>query len=417
MEEAIAGHERGDQGGDRLTSCLDCGLQQRIPHGDEVACTQCGGTLKEGRGRSQRAALALSLAVLLLLIPGNFQTFLSTSILGISRHSHLASAARVMAQDSWPLLAGFIFLFAVLFPFVRFAALAAVLTMLELGRQVRWLGQLFRVATELQTWAMPDVFLLGLAIAYARLNSSITTHIGIGALCFIAAGILSLFLRAVLDEQGIWQRIYPDPLVPPSPDDITCYTCELVLPRDCERQHCPRCGSWVTRRLAESISRTVALTLAGLLLYIPANLYPLATLPIGGKPMQYTVFQGVIDLVDAKLWALAAIVFIASFLIPALKLAGLSWCVASVLRRSNKRLVAKTRVYRIVDEIGRWSMVDPFVIGCFAPVMGYNALIYGRAGPAALPFTLVVVLTIIGAKCFDPRLMWDAARHTPETKT
>jgi paraquat-inducible protein A len=125
--------------------------------------------------------------------------------------------------------------------------------------------------------------------------------------------------------------------------------------------------------------------------------------------MRYTVLEGVIDLVKADLWGLAVIVFIASFLIPGLKLLGLGWCLASVLRRSNRHLVAKTRMYRMVDEIGRWSMVDPFVIGCFAPVMNYNALIYGRAGPAAMPFTLVVVLTIIGAKCFDPRLMWDAA--------
>ena len=397
-----------------VTTCLDCGLQQRVHGAAHVECARCGATLERSGGRSIRAALALSLAVLLLLIPGNLLTFLSTEILGISRHSHLVSAADVMAQDGWPLLAAFIFLFAVLFPVLRFASLAAVLGALELGRRPGWLGQVFRLSTLLQTWAMPDVFLLGLAIAYARLSSSIVTHIGRGALCFIAAGVLSLFVRAVLDPQAVWRRIHAEPEAPPGEHPITCYTCELVLPRTCEGEPCPRCGARVTRRLPESVSRTVALTVAGVLLYIPANLYPLATLPIGGKPMQYTVLEGVVDLVKADLWGLAVIVFVASFLIPGIKLVGLTWCVASVLRRSDRHLVAKTRMYRMVDEIGRWSMVDPFVIGCFAPVMGYNALIYGRAGPAAVPFTLVVVLTIIGAKCFDPRLMWDAAaRRAP----
>ena len=80
------------------------------------------------------------------------------------------------------------------------------------------------------------------------------------------------------------------------------------------------------------------------------------------------------------------------------------------MTRSRRRLVLKTRVYRVVEEIGSWSMVDPFVIGCFVPVMHYNALIYGRAEPAAVPFTAVVVLTVISAKTFDPRLMWDAGR-------
>jgi len=400
-----------------ITACIDCGLQQQAATGPLVVCTRCGSPLSRSGARSMRAALALSIAVLALLVPGNLASFLSTSIFGVSRHSHLVSAAGAMAKDGEPLLAAFVFLFAVLFPFLRFAALTLVLGALELERRPPWLGQVFRIATVLQTWAMPDVFLLGLAIAYARLNSSIATHVEIGALCFVAAGVLSLFVRAVLDPQAVWQRIYPEPDTPPGERDISCYTCELVLPPEGDGQPCPRCGALVTRRLRESVSRTVALTLAGVLLYIPANLYPLATLPINGKPMQYTVLEGVIDLIKANLWALAAIVFIASFLIPAVKLAGLSWCVISVLRRSDKRLVAKTRVYRLVEEIGRWSMVDPFVIGCFVPVMGYNALIYGRAGPAAMPFTLVVVLTIVGAKTFDPRLMWDAANKSPGRQT
>ena len=94
-----------------------------------------------------------------------------------------------------------------------------------------------------------------------------------------------------------------------------------------------------------------------------------------------------------------------------MKLLGLGWCAVSVMTRSRRHLVAKTRVYRLVDEVGRWSMVDPFVIGCIAPVLNYNALIHGGAGPAALPFTAVVVLTVFSAKTFDPRLMWDAARR------
>ncbi len=117
-----------------------------------------------------------------------------------------------------------------------------------------------------------------------------------------------------------------------------------------------------------------------------------------------------IELAQAGLWDLALLVFSASFLIPFLKLAGLGWCLWSVWRRSDRRLVAKTRAYRVVEEIGRWSMVDPFVIGVFVPVMTYNRLITGRAEAAVVPFTAVVILTIISAKTFDPRLMWDAGR-------
>jgi paraquat-inducible protein A len=96
-----------------------------------------------------------------------------------------------------------------------------------------------------------------------------------------------------------------------------------------------------------------------------------------------------------------------------MKLAGIVWCIASVELRSNKALRAKTRVYRIIEEIGRWSMVDPFVIACFVPVSEYSSLVYGRAQPAAEAFTAVVILTIFAARCFDPRLMWDRARKNP----
>jgi paraquat-inducible protein A len=188
-------------------ACIDCGQQQTVLPEPHVECARCGATLEHGFGRSRRAALALSIAVLVLLVPGNLLSFLSTNLLGVSRHSHLISAADGMAQDGWPLLAAFIFLFAVLFPVLRFASLTLVLGALEIGRQPRWLGPLFRLGMMLQTWAMPDVFLLGLAIAYARLNSSITTHIGPGALCFIAAGVMSLFVRAFLDPQAVWRQI------------------------------------------------------------------------------------------------------------------------------------------------------------------------------------------------------------------
>jgi paraquat-inducible protein A len=151
-----------------------------------------------------------------------------------------------------------------------------------------------------------------------------------------------------------------------------------------------------------------------MLFYIPANLLPLATLPIGLTPTRYTVLQGVIDLGQAHLWSLALLVFCASFAIPLLKLAGVSWCLVSVWRGSSRRLRAKTRLFHVVEEIGRWSMVDPFVIACFVPVMQYNALIYGRAEAAATPFAMVVVMTMLATRCFDPRLMWDAAaRHRP----
>jgi paraquat-inducible protein A len=164
------------------------------------------------------------------------------------------------------------------------------------------------------------------------------------------------------------------------------------------------------------ISRSMACLLAAVLLYFPANLYPIATIPIDFTPTAYTVFGGIIDLSKAGFFGLAILVFCASFAIPLLKMIGLSWCAVSTLRRSHERLIGKTQVYRVLEEIGRWSMVDPFTIACFVPVMHYNSLVIGRAEPAATPFAAVVILTTLAVKYFDPRQMWDRAAGDPTAR-
>ena len=198
-----------------------------------VPCIACRNILERTHGRSVSAALACSAAALLLLIPGNILTFLTTRALGISRHSVVASAATAMLNDGWPFLALVILLFAVLFPILRFALLTAVLTAVERRRHPAWIGRAFRWANELETWAMPDVFLLGLAVAYFRLAAAINVALGPGAICYILAGVLSLFVRATLDKTEVWRRIAPDRDAVPGAPSVACIHCEQVHPETC----------------------------------------------------------------------------------------------------------------------------------------------------------------------------------------
>lgn len=417
-----------------VASCTDCGTLQSLPpssRGSVPSCAVCQSPLEHRAGRDPTLALCFAASSLLLLVPANLLNFLTTSIAGISRESVLASSASAMAGDGFPELGIAIGLFVVVLPLLRFGLLTAVLGALKAGHRPPWLGRAFRWSNNLQTWAMADVFLLGLAVAYSRLETTISVRMGPGALCFIAAGILTLLTRATLDTATVWRAIGPARFVlpagapgaattaqapaaagPPAADTLpllSCGGCELLLPAAMEGSRCPRCASTLQARKPGSLRRCAALALAAALLYVPANLYPMASLPIGFSTVQYTVLEGVIDLFDAGLWALALLVLVASFVVPLLKLGALAWFMASVLRRSSRRLVARTRLYRVVDEIGRWSMVDPFVIACFVPVTQYNALVSGSAEPAAPVFAAVVILTTLAAHSFDPRLMWDAA--------
>ena len=396
----------------RLVCCTECGTVQRAaelaPPLNQLDCERCDHMIERSNGRSLAASLACASAALALLIPANLMTFMSTSIAGVSRRSVVGSSVKAMWVEGYPELAIVLALLVIVLPILRMGLLTAVLGTLRLGRRPRWLGRAFRWADTLQVWAMADVFLLAFVIAYLRLEATISVTMGLGAYCYVAAALLTLLTRATLDPRAVWEAIAADRAPPVGTPVLNCPGCDQLLPLSMEGRACPRCAARLRARKPESVGRAAALTAAAAILYIPANLYSMATLPLGLQSVQYTVLEGVLDLSEAKLYALAAIVFLASFAIPLLKLAVLAWCIASVMIRSSRHLVLKTRAYGVIEEIGRWSMVDPFVIACFVPVTQYNALIHGRAGPAAPVFAAVVILTTLAALAFDPRRLWDA---------
>ncbi len=375
-------------------------------------CAACGVALERFTGRSLDAALAISAAALLMLLPANGLRFISTSLFSAEEHSHLISSTTVLWRQGWPVLAVAICLFTVILPIVRFSLLTAALGALRFKLHAPWVGPVFRWSNAMQTWAMADVFLLAFLVAYARLAATITVQLGPGAICFIAAGVLTLISRATLDKKAVWTLIAPQPALDVCQPTLSCEACELLVPASQAKRPCPRCGRRLLARKTDAVARATAFTLAGLVFYAPANILPFATIPINLQPTAYNIIGGVHDLLEAGLYGLALLVFLASFLIPVLKLTAIAWFIYSVRAHSSRKLVFKTRLYQLVDEIGRWSMVDPLTVACFVPVVRYNALLTARADAAAPFFTGVVIFTILAAKSFDPRLMWDVSEQT-----
>ncbi len=375
-------------------------------------CAACGVGLERFTGRSLDAALAISVAALLLLLPANALTFITTSLFSAEEHSRLISSTTVLWRQGWPVLAIAICLFTVILPIVRFSLLTAALGALRLGWRDAWIGPVFRWSNALQTWAMADVFLLAFLVAYARLAATITVELGPGAICFIAAGVLTLLSRATLDKKAVWKLIAPQAAVDVCQPVLSCEACELLVPATQAKRPCPRCGRRLLARKTDAVARATAYTLAGAVFYAPANILPFATIPINLQPTAYNIIGGVHDLLEAGLYGLALLVFLASFLIPVLKLTAIAWFIYSVRAHSSRKLVFKTRLYQLVDEIGRWSMVDPLTVAAFVPVVRYNTLLTARAEAAAPFFTGVVIFTILAAKSFDPRLIWDVSEQT-----
>jgi paraquat-inducible protein A len=401
-------------------ACTDCGTLQdipRLPWGAIAICPTCDNRLERTNGRSVNATLACATATFVLLFPANLLPLMQVSMLGRIRASRLGSGVVTLWQHHWVLLALLVAAFAVILPFVRFGLLSLVLTLLQLGHRPRWLGRAFRWSLHLDQWAMPDVYLIGCAVGYSRIAAVMPVTVGWGGICLILAAFLCMLSRAALDARAVWRALAPERPAPPADQPaIACRFCDLVLPAAGEGSHCPRCGLALSTRKPDSIVRTTALVIAGFALLFPANIYPLTVDRQLGALVPHRIVGGIVDLFRAHLWPLGVVVFGTSIAIPLLKLAGFSWFLLSVRRRSRYRLVLKTRLCHLLDEIGRWSCVDVFTIAALMPLMQFDGMVSTNAANGAPPFLLLVVITMLASHTFDPRLMWDAALTQPQAQ-
>ena len=190
---------------------------------------------------------------------------------------------------------------------------------------------------------------------------------------------------------------------------ISCDSCHLLCrrPQQSATMLCPRCGARMHDRKPNSIARTWALVLAAIIFYIPANILPITVVISMGKAQSDTIMSGVIYFIHSGMWPIALVIFLASVFIPLLKLFILIFLLISVQRKSSWRQQDRTRLYRIIEAIGRWSMVDIFVVTILVALVHLGGLATIHAGPGAIFFGAVVVITIFAAISFDPRLIWD----------
>ncbi len=177
---------------------------------------------------------------------------------------------------------------------------------------------------------------------------------------------------------------------------------------------CPRCGAELHQRKPHSIGRTWALILAAYLLYLPANLLPIMNSTSLGYERSDTIISGVNYLIVSGMWPIALVVFFASILVPLLKLAVLTYLLVSVQRRSRWRPKDRARLYRMTEGVGRWSMVDIYVVTILVALVQLGSVAKVEAASGALFFAAVVVLTMFAAMTFDPRLIWDALANSDD---
>jgi paraquat-inducible protein A len=416
-----------------LRRCHDCDLLVELgalPPRATARCVRCGALLAANKADPARRALSLHLAALVLWCVSNAFPFMTLRLEGREQRSVLLSGALNLYRDGLGELALLVVLFVVVFPLGKILINLAVLFSLYMSRRPPWLARLFRFVETLRPWAMTEVFLLGVLVAYAKLLDIADIEIGPSMIAFVLLIIAVAAADSAFHPVDVWTHVKQVRSAPLSVVDrrglVACHACQLVV-RMPEHAHadgvesrCPRCGAAVHRRKPNSLSRAWALAIAAAILYIPANLYPVMTVISFGKGDPSTILGGVKELFLHGMWPLALIVFFASVAVPVLKLVGLVSLLVSVQRRSNRRLRDRTVLYRIVESVGRWSMIDIFMLSILVALVRLDAIATIAPGAGAISFAGVVVLTMFAAMSFDPRLIWDAAganRDRPDSQT
>lgn len=186
-----------------------------------------------------------------------------------------------------------------------------------------------------------------------------------------------------------------------------CHTCGLACDMTHEPEECERCGAPLHQRKPNALTRTWAFMFTALAFYIPANLLPVMNTKMVGNGADSTIMSGVLEFWEAGAWDIALIIFIASIAVPGIKFVALTLLLVTVQRDSLWAQKERSKLYRFVEVIGYWSMLDVIVVALVAALVKFQALADIEPRPGILFFGLVVVFTMLAAMSFDPRLIWD----------
>lgn len=413
--------------------CPHCDLLLRkveAPPGTSILCPRCGFRLSRNNLRSLDKTLALSSTGLLLYLPAILMPLITLQKLGMSEKASVIDTIVKLFSDGYIFVSFMVLLSAVVLPLCLLGLIFTVSLRLKTGVGSPALARLFRRYVHLEEWAMLEVYLLGILVTVFKMAGSTDIVYDRGFYLFMALVFVTLGITVVLDKSLFWRMldvplaIASDPTVPDSHtschDDgiiaaqaglAVCLTCHKLQPLADDASsppaHCRRCGERLHMRKPNSFSRTLALVLTAALLLFPANLLPIMRIDFLGISKSSTILDGIRLFMQSGSYFIGIIILVASVLVPLFKIIGLGILLAAIHWNQPLHLKQKTSMFRFIAFIGRWSMLDIFVIALLITLVDFGIFTTIHAAPAATFFCLVVATTMLAATTFDARIMWD----------
>ncbi len=361
--------------------CPLCGQGHRatsLRRGERALCVRCGSTIAEEGWFGAETGFVFALTGLVLLVPALLLPFVTLRKAGNERIALLGSSFEGLLANDFGLLGAWVIFCGLIAPLILLCLVFALRATARSNRWWAWNAPLRQWAERVQYWALPEVQVLGVMVAFFKLGDVVAVSVGPGLWCYGAASICTLLA---------WRRFNLQPA--PSADGAS----ESTEPP--------------TRPGPSSLFRPVALAASAVILLVPAYLLPVMHLgTVGQTTSDTTIFSGMVQLWRQGLGGLAVIVFTASFLVPLLKLTGLACLLAAVRWRRLQHARLLTRIYGAIDLIGRWSMMDVFLVAFLTGAVRFGRLASAQPRLGIIAFAAVVVLTMSATWSFDPRLLW-----------
>jgi len=409
-------------------ACPDCDLLLAFSASlarHTLRCPRCGGTVHRRVDTSVDTALAFSITGLLLYLPAMLFPLMTLETLGMSDSGSVLDTLVGFYDNRYYFVAFIVLVSAVAFPLILLSLVFTVTMFARSGRYPAFLTRLLRLYVFLEEWAMIEIFLLGIMITTMKMRHTAEIHFDPGFYCFLALVLTTMAIATVLDRERLWALLsrpgtalsVPSPAADAESPGRTALQTGLVLCHVCRQLekrspiagpiHCRRCGATIHDRKPDSIAHTWALVLTSTLLLIPANVLPIMQVEFLGVPENSTILDGIMYFFKDGSYLIGLIILTASVFVPVFKIIGLIILLLTAQTSNTGYLRSKTMLYRFITFIGRWSMLDIFVIALLVVLVDFGFLTSIHAAPAATYFCIVVTSTMLAAKTFDARLLWD----------
>lgn len=340
-----------------------------IEESTKVLCGRCHSTLYEKYNENNLyKSLCFALAALILFIPAQLYPVLTFELVGAQYTTTIFESALVLYNLEYYLLALVIVLSAIVFPLINSVLILLIYLQNSYGLYFFQKRSLYKFFLFIKTVSLVEVYLLAFVVAYIKLADISDVYFNTSFYFFIAYIVCYYFSNKTLHFTKIYK---------------------------------------FEKKIPESYNISLALVFTGLILYIPANILTMMNISKFGDITPDTILSGVISLIDSDMYLVAIVVFVASIIIPLFKLLGMLFLLLSIRFNFYRNKIMKLRLYRFIESIGKWSILDIYMMGILCAVVKSESVAYIEPGLASVYFTTVVLTTMLATATFDTKLIWN----------